>query len=243
MDWDPNSESFAEQEAQCVRAENTIDYVAPERAIYAIKCSHLEAPILTMPQEQRTEKEFLQAVAAKVTISATYSQQKKPSETIRDKITRIFGVGLETADRTLRATTQLALRHALHPIHRRYRTQVAQLRYPRLSGRHGKFHTDTFFSSTRSLSGCTMGQLYTNDLDFTKFYPMKRKSEAPDTLVSFMQDIGIPTELHSDDAKELTQGKMADIARQFWIRTTQSEPYSPWQVRAELCIREIKKAV
>jgi hypothetical protein len=58
-----------------------------------------------------------------------------------------------------------------------------------------------------------------------------------------MQDIGIPAELHSDDAKELTMGKMGDLAWQFWIKTTQSEPYSPWQVRAELCIREVKKAV
>ena len=58
-----------------------------------------------------------------------------------------------------------------------------------------------------------------------------------------MQDIGIPSDLHSDDAKELTQGRMSDLLRKFWIRGSQSEPYSPWQVRAELCIREIKKAV
>jgi hypothetical protein len=178
-----------------------------------------------------------------VKIHATYSQKRKPNEALRDKVSQTFGIGLETADRTIQATTQLAIRHAIHPIHRRYRTQVAQLRYPRLSGRHGKFHTDTFFSSTASLSNCAMGQMYTNDVNFTKFYPMKKKSDAPDTLISFMQDIGIPSELHSDDAKELTLGKMGDLARQFWIRTTQSEPYSPWQVRAELCIREVKKAV
>jgi hypothetical protein len=88
-----------------------------------------------------------------------------------------------------------------------------------------------------------MGQMYTNDVDFTKFYPMKKKSDASDTVIMFMQDIGIPSELHSDDAKELTLSKMGDLTRQFWIKTTQSEPYSPWQVRAELCIKEVKKAV
>jgi hypothetical protein len=36
---------------------------------------------------------------------------------------------------------------------------------------------------------------------------------------------------------------MGELLRKFWIRGSQSEPYSPWQVRAELCIREIKKAV
>ena len=88
-----------------------------------------------------------------------------------------------------------------------------QLRYPRLGGRHGRFHTDTFFAKTASLTNCTMAQLYTNDVDFTKAFPMKTKSEAPDTLVAFMQDVGIPSALHSDDAKELTQGRTGEIMR------------------------------
>ncbi len=53
-----------------------------------------------------------------------------------------------------------------------------------------------------------MGQIYTNDIDFTRFIPMKHKSEAAHTLVELCQDIGIPAELHSDDAKELTCGEM-----------------------------------
>jgi hypothetical protein len=88
-----------------------------------------------------------------------------------------------------------------------------------------------------------MAQLYTNDVDFTKVFPMKTKSEAPDTLVAFMQDVGIPSALHSDDAKELTQGRMGELMHKAWIKPAQSEPYSPWQVRAELCNRELKKAV
>jgi hypothetical protein len=88
-----------------------------------------------------------------------------------------------------------------------------------------------------------MAQVYTNDVHFTKVVPMKRKAEAPDTLIQFMQDIGIPSHLHSDDAKELIQGRMGDIIRKCWIKATQSEPYLPWQVRAELCNQELKKAV
>jgi hypothetical protein len=85
--------------------------------------------------------------------------------------------------------------------------------------------------------------MYTNDVHFSKFFPMKRKAEAPDTLMAFMQDVGIPSALHSDDAKELTEGKMSQIMKEFWIKPSNSEPYSPWQVRAELAIRELKKAV
>jgi hypothetical protein len=40
---------------------------------------------------------------------------------------------------------------------------------------------------------------------------MKTKAEAPDPLVQFVQDIGIPLHLHSNVTKELTQGRMGDI--------------------------------
>jgi hypothetical protein len=118
-----------------------------------------------------------------------------------------------------------------------------QLRYNRLGGHHGRFYTDTLFSKTPSLGGHTMAQVYTNDIHFTKVFPLKKKSDAPDSLIHFMRDVGIPSHLHSDDAKGLTQGRRGDIVRKCWIKATQSEPYPPWQVRAELCNRELKKSV
>lgn len=44
--------------------------------------------------------------------------------------------------------------------------------------------------------------MYTNGVYFIKYYPMKKKSDASGTLKKLMQDIGIPSELHGDDAKE-----------------------------------------
>jgi hypothetical protein len=140
----------------------------------------------------------------KVLVGSMSSKSRLPTETLCNKIAKTFGVGLETAARTIQSTTQLALRQSIHPIHKRFKMRVAQLQYQRLSGHSGKFHTDTFFSDVPSLSKCKMGQLYANDNDFTKFCPMHRKGEASDTLIAFMQDIGIPSGLHSDNAKELT---------------------------------------
>jgi hypothetical protein len=70
---------------------------------------------------------------------------------------------------------------------------------------------------------------------------MRRKAEAGDALVEFIQDIGIPSEMHNDDAKEQTLGKWFEVMRKFQIKQTLSKPYSPWQVRAEGAIRECKK--
>jgi hypothetical protein len=107
-------------------------------------------------------------------------------------------------DRTIRATTQLAICQAIHPIQCRFHTEVLQLKYPRIGGQHGKFHPDNFYAQVPSLSMCTMGQMYTNDIGFVKFIPMQHISDAPNTLVKFMQDVGISAEFHSYDSKELT---------------------------------------
>lgn len=57
---------------------------------------------------------------------------------------------------------------------------------------------------------------------------VERKSDVSDTLIIFMQDIGIPATVHSNYANKLTQGKMAETTHEIWNPTTsQKEPYSP----------------
>jgi hypothetical protein len=231
-DWDPASPLFEEKE------EQTIQNMINPLIYYPRSISDISTSIATLDPE--INPQIHNQIRS---MRATVSHTQNHSTNLRNKISRNFGIGLKTAERTLQDTPPLALRQAIHPLHRRFQTEVAQLRYPRLGGPHGKFHTDTFFANVPSLSRCTMGQLYTNDVHFTKFYPMHQKSKVADTLTQLMQDVGIPSDLHSDDAMELTQGRMGDMLKKFWIKPSQSEPYSPWQVQAELCILEIKKAV
>jgi hypothetical protein len=195
QEWNPNDKQFQELEERMI---NDLD---------ANQIDHQESRLICELPALQSVPPFSHTLCNKLTptakVSATKYTSQKHSDLLQDKISLIFGVGLDTAQRTLNATTQLVIHNSMHPIHKRFRTEVVQLRYPRLEGQYGKFHTDTFFSSQQSLSRCTMGQMYTNNVDFTKFYPMKLKSEALYTLISFMQDIGIPSDLHSDDAKEL----------------------------------------
>jgi hypothetical protein len=60
-----------------------------------------------------------------------------------EEVSRKFGVGLETARQTLKVTTQNGIRHAVHPLSRRYRTDIMQSRQQRLNA---TFYTDTMFS-------------------------------------------------------------------------------------------------
>jgi hypothetical protein len=48
-------------------------------------------------------------------------------------------------------------------------------------------------------------------MGYTYLVPMKLKSDAPDALRQFIQEIGIPSQIHTDDAKELTLGRWKEI--------------------------------
>ena len=77
-----------------------------------------------------------------------------------------------------------------------------------------------------------MGQVFVNDVAITCFIPMKLKSEAGDALAEFIQDVGIPSALHTDEAK-VTLGKWRRIRLEYAIKQTQTEPHSPWQNQVE----------
>jgi hypothetical protein len=74
-----------------------------------------------------------------------------------------------------------------------------------------------------------MAQLFTNDLAFTRVYPMKLKSQVHESLSAFIHEVGIPSSLHLDNAKELMQGKFKDLCKEFHTPCNYTEPYSPWQ--------------
>jgi hypothetical protein len=159
------------------------------------------------------------------------------------KIAKIFNCSPSIATKTRMVTTQKGIRSMTDHLTRRYNTKQAALRYDQLGGRHGRFYSDTMFSSIKSIRGNTMGQIFVNDVGFSHFIPMKTKADAGHALLEFIQDIGIPSALHTDDAKEQTAGIWEQVRKARGIKQTLTEPYSPFQNRAEINIRELKKQV
>ena len=47
------------------------------------------------------------------------------------------------------------------------------------------------------------------------FVPMKRKGDASNALAELFEDKGVPTHLHTDGAKELTEGRWKEIRTQY----------------------------
>jgi len=161
----------------------------------------------------------------------------------KESLSKMWGISLNTAAQTLWVTTQKGIRNAVHPIERHFVTKQSRLRYNQLGSRHGRFYLDTFFASVCSTRGNTMAQLFMNDAKYLCIMPMQKKSDAGATLLELIQDVGIPAALHTDGAKELSQGKWKSVCEDFGIKQTITEPYSPWQNRAELNICKAKKSI
>jgi hypothetical protein len=164
------------------------------------------------------------------------------SQVSAETIARKFRCGLETAQRTLKTTTQRGVRHAIHPLHRRYRVDHLNLHRRRL---HDTFYMDTLFSKVKSISGYTCAQLITNG-SFTRVYPMESKASTniATVLQEFIDDVGIPETLVCDFASEQT-GKNTEVMRivrqsNVKLRIAEKGRGITQNHRAETEIREIK---
>ena len=69
---------------------------------------------------------------------------------------------------------------------------------------------------------------------------MKTKSQAHENITTFVHEVGIPKQLHLDNAPELTKGEMKKKMNKYKIYNTQTEPHTPKQNYAEDSFRIIK---
>ncbi len=157
-----------------------------------------------------------------------------------DDLARRWGIGLETARQTLKVTTQHGIRHAVHPLSRRYKTDIILHGDRRRIG--GSWHADTLFSSHGSLTSDTCAEVFTNS-KLVSVHPMKSKADAGFALDTFTADIGVPDLMIADGAKEQTgpNTEFQRTVRRLHMRFRETEPHSPWQNRAEDAIRNLKR--
>jgi hypothetical protein len=101
-------------------------------------------------------------------LSALKASSRRSVITKEDLAYRWF-TGLESAESTLKATTQEGMRFVEGDLERHLRTSQAHLRFPTLNL---QLYTDTLFSSKRSVRGYTCVQIFTNGRIFFRVYPL-----------------------------------------------------------------------
>ena len=156
-----------------------------------------------------------------------------------ENISRKWHIGLKRAKATLKCTTQEGIRSALHPLTRRYRTDLMQSKYRRLNT---EFYTDTVFTKIKSLNQCTCFQLWTDGNGFIYVDPLRSKKDIVNSLNNVVENVGIPRKIISDGASEEVgeNSRFHKRVRYLNIATHRTEPYSQWQNRAENSVGKLK---
>ena len=168
------------------------------------------------------------------------SSSEKRSTLTPERLSTRWGIGLDTAKRTLQVTTQAGIRNVLAPGERKTRQKLDHLGFPNL---RGTTYGDTMFAKVKSARGNTAAQVFTNGRGFDHFYPLKSKGLVGTALMSLVQDAGIPQTLVTDNAPEEIGGDFEAICHRFHIKQKQTVPYSPWSNLAEASIREMKVGI
>ncbi len=146
---------------------------------------------------------LLHKLTSKVRISSIQSTPRSNAVTAEQLSSR-WNIGLDKAKRTLQVTTQQGTRTVAYPsMDARFRTNDRQLRYRRLKT---SLYTDTMFASTVSSRGNTCAQIFVNDLEWVRSFPMTRKGDAHTCLDLLFPEEGVPNTIIMDDAKELVGG-------------------------------------
>ena len=119
-------------------------------------------------------------------------------------------IPLEMAKRTLRVTTQLAMRTSENPsLTRKYSSNDKMLRYNRLNTCS---FMDTMFASTkagRSFRGNTSCQVFVTEFGHTFVVPMEGKSgkSIARAIKRYFKEIGVPKMIICDQAREQVREK------------------------------------
>jgi len=156
-----------------------------------------------------------------------------------ERVSQIFGCGIETARQTLSCTTQYSIRNAVRPLTRRYRTDMLSHRYRRLNK---PFAMDVMFFKQKSLKQNTCCGVYTC-MDYVTAYPIRSKKFVGITLQQLAEDVGIPNELFMDNAPEMLgfDKEFQKIVRRLRIMCKTIEPHTSRQNKAERMIGELRR--
>jgi hypothetical protein len=236
-EWDPSSDLFQILEDRLADADGSLLYRPhrhPRQLYSLLTTRHLDHPFYPYCLEGS-------GIGIARSDVGALRRQIKPNQDNIKQLAAAWNIGLPLAERTLQVTTQNAVREydgRTGSAERRYPRGDRSLRYNQLGH---SVYTDTFYCKYKSSKGSTCAQMYCTDFCWSRNYPMKSESSASHTLDEFFHQYGVPLRLIPDNAKALTQGEFASVARKARCPIDPVDKHSPFQNRAEGEIREVKR--
>ena len=86
-------------------------------------------------------------------------------------------------------------------------------------------------------------QVFANEVDFVKFYPMIAAKDAHLALTRLFHEVGVPSLVISDGGKNLLEGEFARKVRRAGYNIKGTEAYTQRQNRAEGAWHEVKRDI
>lgn len=178
--WDPYSDEFADSEraahahknhrlhnisALCARRISALE-IAEDDSLLEATLSDQFHRACTLPSNGDSLDDGDAAVADRQ-VAAVSTDDRHPFLS-PETLARRWGIGLDTAHRTMKATTQAGVRHLTHPIDRRLRTRRADLKFPTSNK---PIYSDTMFVTTPSVRRMKCAQVFTDTEGWDHFYP------------------------------------------------------------------------
>jgi hypothetical protein len=151
-----------------------------------------------------------------------------------------WGIGLETAKKTLRATTQSGIRNVLAPAERKVRLKAPWMKFPSLNR---QLYGDAMYSKVPGMHKETGATVFTDGKGYDYFFPWEKAAHYPRALTALIHDVGVPKTLVTDGGTEMLKGEGRRICNEYHINMRVTVPHSPWQNLAEASIRELKRTV
>ena len=239
LDWDPTHLRFRETEDALINSYGELmsrDYASGTSLVISSVCSTVHMADISDPSNLPA------MLLSKVRVSAMTGTMgtKQGREVDAPTLAKRWNIPLDKAASTVRRTTQRGVRDVSNPMKRvRYPTNDRMLRYNRLP--HDLF-SDTMFAGTPSSRKNMCAQVFCTSYGWCRAYPMKSKGEAHKALSKVFKQVGVPTNLITDNAWEVTkQAKFTQKCKDAVCHQRTSEPHSQWQDLAEGCIRELKR--
>lgn len=240
--WDPSTNVLAEKEENYLRG---LDDPSRSRLVSAVASTFSEHDFVdTYDDTDDLAYDFYTKLSITHLVSATKTMNPR-SKWTPAQVSERFGTSLETSRRTLEATTQNIMRESVYSnsdLVRRMKTHHPDYRHKQIGG---QFYADVAKAGVRSVHQEQYATIFCNDKNYTRFYPIERKSQVDDTLDQFIREVGVMDRLLTDNAPEFV-GKNALFdtrCRKLNITRTFTEPHSPWQNRAEISVKETFKGI
>ena len=174
---------------------------------------------------------------------ASAAHASKPKNFDAEHLSKVWQIALPMAKRTVDTTSQHCIRTKDATLSKNFSTNDRMLRYKRLNL---YFFMDTFFATSkggRSSRGHTCVQLFVTDKGYIYVIPMKKKSDVLQAVKQFAKEVGAPTAIICDAAREQTSSALKQFCNGMGTTLRVLEEGTPWANKAELYIGLMKEAV